>query len=147
MSKCHFYMFGSRFVKCKIKKYKTMLTIYKDPFRDILDNFFDTPTFVERNKTSNVTIGQDDYKIHLAVPGLSKDDIKISVKDSVLTIIYEKEKKEESSFSFIGSFKKTYTLPEDCDEKNINGSIENGVVEIIIPKSKNKSIERLISLN
>jgi HSP20 family protein len=124
-----------------------MLTIYKDPIRDIFENFFDTPTFVERNKTSNVTIGQDDYRIHLAVPGLSKDDIKISVKDSILTIMYEKEEKDDKTFSFIGSFKKTYTLPEDCDEKSINGSIENGVVEIIIPKSKKKSVERLISLN
>ena len=124
-----------------------MLTIYKDPIRDIFENFFDTPTFVERNKTSNVTIGQDDYRIHLAVPGLSKDDIKISVKDSILTIMYEKEEKDDKTFSFIGSFKKTYTLPEDCYEKNINGSIENGVVEIIIPKSKKKSVERVISLN
>ena len=124
-----------------------MLTIYKDPIRDIFENFFDTPTFVERNKTSNVTIGQDDYRIHLAVPGLSKDDIKISVKDSILTIMYEKEEKDDKTFSFIGSFKKTYTLPEDCDEKSINGSIENGVVEIIIPKSKKKSVERVISLN
>ena len=124
-----------------------MLTIYKDPIRDIFENFFDTPTFVERNKTSNVTIGQDDYRIHLAVPGLSKDDIKISVKDSILTIMYEKEEKDDKTFSFIGSFKKTYTLPEDCDEKNISGSVENGVVEIIIPKSKKKSVERVISLN
>ncbi len=124
-----------------------MLTIYKDPIRDIFENFFDAPTFVERNKTSNVTIGQDDYRIHLAVPGLSKDDIKISVKDSILTIMFEKEEKDDKTFSFIGSFKKTYTLPEDCDEKNINGSIENGVVEIIIPKSKKKSVERVISLN
>jgi len=124
-----------------------MLTIYKDPIRDIFENFFDTPTFVERDKTSNVTIGQDDYRIHLAVPGLSKDDIKISVKDSILTIMYEKEEKDDKTFSFIGSFKKTYTLPEDCDEKNISGSVENGVVEIIIPKSKKKSVERVISLN
>jgi hypothetical protein len=38
-------------------------------------------------------------------------------------------------------------VPDDVDEKNITGSVENGVIEIILPKSKKKSVERLISLN
>jgi HSP20 family protein len=124
-----------------------MITMYKDPFKEILDTFFENKSFNRNYKPSDVTIGEEDYRIHLAVPGLSKDDIKISIKDSVLSISYEKENTDDNTYSFTNSFKKTYSLPEGCDEKNITGKVENGVVEIVIPKSKKKSVERLISLN
>jgi len=77
------------------------------------------------------------------VPGISKDEIKITVKDSVLNISYENEKEDENSY-FTSSFKKAYTLPNDVDEKNIKGKIENGVLEVIIPRSKKKVNERNI---
>ena len=124
-----------------------MITMYKDPFKEILDTFFENKSFNRNYKPSDVTYGDEDYRIHLAVPGLSKDDIKISIKDSILSISYEKENTDDITYSFTNSFKKTYSLPDGCDEKNITGKVENGVVEIVIPKSKKKSVERLISLN
>jgi HSP20 family protein len=125
-----------------------MKTMYKDPIKEMLDTFFETKSFYNRNtKQTDVIYNDDNYLIYLAVPGLSKDDIKIGIKDSFLTISYEKEKMDESNYSFINSFKKTYSLPDDVDEKNITGKVENGVVELTIPKTKKKSIERFISLN
>jgi HSP20 family protein len=99
---------------------------------------------VDNRINSNITTTEDGYKVLLSVPGLSKDDVKISLKESKLTISYEKESDE---FTFTNSFKKSYNVPDDVDEKNITGSVENGVIEIILPKSKKKSVERLISLN
>lgn len=127
-----------------------MITLFKDPFFDTLDKVFDEAYLkadkrINTNKQTNVTTSDTDYRVYISVPGLSKDDVKITLKDSILTVTYEKTDNE--SFTFTNSFKKTYELPEDVDEKNITGSVENGVVEIIIPKSKKKSIERLISLN
>jgi HSP20 family protein len=125
-----------------------MITTYKDPFKDILDTFFENKSFYYRNnKLSDIIRNDEDYRIHLSVPGLSKDNIKISIKDGILSISYEKEETDNKPYSFVNSFKKTYSLPEDCDEKNITGKVENGVVEIVIPKSKKKSIERFISLS
>jgi HSP20 family protein len=127
-----------------------MITLFKDPFFNTLDKVFDeaylrADKHVNSYRQTNVTTSDTDYKVQISVPGLSKDDVKITLKDSVLTISYEKTDKE--SFTFTNSFKKTYELPDDADEKNITGSVENGVVEVIVPKSKKKSIERLISLN
>jgi HSP20 family protein len=123
-----------------------MKTMYKDPIKEVLDAIFDNKSFYNRNdKPFDVTHNDEDYRIHVLVPGLSKEDIKISVKDSFLTISYEKP--EKKSHSFVNSFKKVYSLPDDGDEKNITGKVENGVVEIVIPKSKKKSVERFISLN
>lgn len=122
-----------------------MITLFKDPFFNTFDKVLDEAYLRANNKlNSNITTTEDGYKVQLSVPGLSKDDVKISLKESKLTISYEKVGDE---FTFTDSFKKSYNVPEDVDEKNITGSVENGVMEIVLPKSKKKSVERLISLN
>lgn len=129
-----------------IKKYKAMLTFYRDPFKDVLDTFFEKPSLTRDNSTKIVT-GDNEYSVYLAVPGLTKDDLSISVKDGLLSISYKKEETNDVNYSFVSSFKKTYSLPEDVNEKEITGKVENGVLEISLPKSKKKSLERFISLN
>jgi HSP20 family protein len=122
-----------------------MITLFKDPFFNTFDKVFDEAYIRANNRiSSNVSTTEDGYKVLLSVPGLSKDDIKISLKENTLTISYDKEGDE---FSFTSSFKKSYNVPDDVDEKNITGSVENGIIEILLPKSKKKSVERLISLN
>ena len=128
-----------------------MITLFKDPFFNTIDKVFDDVYFntdkrLSSQKQTNLTETNNEYKIQLAVPGLSKDDIKIKLKENTLTISYEKVDTDEKTFSFTSSFRKSYSVPDDVDEKNINGSVENGVIEITLPKSKKKSIERLISL-
>ena len=81
------------------------------------------------------------------MPGLSKDEVKISVNDSVISISHEKEKTDDKTFYFTSSFKKEYSLPDDCDEENISSKLENGILEIVIPKFKKKSNERFIEIN
>jgi HSP20 family protein len=123
-----------------------MLTFYRDPFKDVLDTFFEKQTLTRENSTKVVT-GDNSYSIYLAVPGLTKEDLSISVKDGLLSISYKKEESNEVNYSFVSSFKKTYSIPEDVNEKEITGKVENGVLEILLPKSKKKSLERFISLN
>ena len=122
-----------------------MITLFKDPFFNTFDKVLDEAYLRANNRiNSNITTTEDGYKVQLSVPGLSKDDVKISLKESKITISYEKIGDE---FTFIDSFKKSYNVPDDVDEKNITGSVDNGVIEILLPKSKKKSVERLISLN
>ena len=127
-----------------------MTMLFKDPFFNSLDrvfNDFDRVYTLGSFKQTNITTNEDDYLIQIAVPGLSKEDIKITQKGDILTISYEKEKTDKETFSFTSSFKKTYTLPEDVDEKNITGNVDKGILEIKVPKNKKKTLERLISLN
>jgi HSP20 family protein len=81
------------------------------------------------------------------VPGLTKDDLKISIKDGYLSISFKKEDGDNVNYSFVSSFSKTYSIPDDVNEKEITGKVENGILEINLPKSKKKSLERFISLN
>lgn len=125
-------------------KIKIMITLFKDPFFNTLDKVFDD-AYLRADKKTNVVLSDSEYLLQLSVPGLSKDDIKISLKDSVLTISHDKT--DDKTFSFTNSFKRTYQVPDDVDEKNITGEVENGIIEIHLPKNKKKSMERLISLN
>jgi HSP20 family protein len=121
-----------------------MITLFKDPLFNTLDTFFETP---RTNNTPKISKTDEDYQIHLAVPGLTKDDLTISTKEGMITISYKREESDDKLYSFISSFRKSYYIPDDVDEKHITGSVENGVLEIILPKSKKKSSERLISLS
>lgn len=123
-----------------------MLSIYKDPFKDVLDTFFEKPSLL-RDGQSKIVTRDDEYQVYLSVPGLTKNDLTISVKDGLISISYKKEETDDKSYSFVSSFKKTYSIPEDVSEKDISGKVENGVLQITLPKIKKKSLERYISLN
>ena len=122
-----------------------MITLFKDPFFNTLDKVFNESYERLNNQKTKIERNDDDYRVYIAVPGLTKSNILLSIKESVLTISYEEPEKNAPIFS--GSFKRVYTLPDDVDEKNITGSVENGVLEIVLPKSRKKTVERLISLN
>lgn len=127
------------------------LTLFKDPllrdpFVDFFNIFDESPRFLTRtNKRSNIVENDNEYVVKLAVPGLIKDDIEIRAKDSILTILHEKEENNED-FYFTNSFTKQYTLPDDVSVKDIIATVENGILSIKIPKDKKKIKEHVIKI-
>lgn len=122
-----------------------MITLFRDPFFDVVDKVFDTTNGVITPQ-SKIRKNESEYKVLLSVPGLTKEDLKISTKDGILKISFEKEEKDEKTY-FVNNFIKSYTIPDDVKEKDIVGKVENGVLELTLPIDKKKSLERLISLN
>jgi len=122
-----------------------MITLFKDPLFTSFDKIFETSRFTSTPQTS-VQKTETEYNVHVSVPGLTKDDLKITTKDGILKISYEKEEKTDDKY-FISSFSKSYVIPEDVKEKEIEGKVENGVLQIKLPIDKKKSLERFISLN
>lgn len=121
--------------------------LLNDPYiSDIVSFFNDTPSFFGRAmKRSNVTENDDEYRIEIAVPGLTKEDIEINLKDSILTISHKKEESNDGFF-FTNSFEKQYSLPSDINEKGITAKIENGILAATIPKDKKKVKDRIITI-
>jgi HSP20 family protein len=80
--------------------------------------------------------------IYAEVPGMSKNDVKVSVNEErVLTLKGEKkraEKKEELSYlrneRFFGEFERSFMLPDNVDIEKIQAKYENGVLELVLPK-------------
>lgn len=81
---------------------------------------------------------------HAELPGLTKEDVKISVTDgNMLTIRGEKkreEKTEEKNFLRVerswGSFTRSFALPDNLDTDSISASFDNGVLNIEIAKKE-----------
>jgi len=126
------------------KKY-IMITLFKNPIFQDFENAFETSRFIKTPETK-INKTETEYKIQISVPGLTKDDLKILVKEGVLKISHEKEETNEKN-QFVSNFVRSYDIPDDVKEKDIEGKVENGVLELTLPIDKKKSIERLISLN
>lgn len=122
-----------------------MITLFKDPFFQGFDSVFESSKLL---KTPEVKVqkNETEYSVSISVPGLTKDDLKISTKEGVLKISFEKEENDENIY-FVSSFVKSYKIPDDVKEKDIEGKVENGVLKLTLPIDKKKPLERLISLN
>ena len=113
---------------------------------DFFNDFFDNGG-IERISTKapaiNVIEDENQYKIEVATPGMTKDDFKVHVnKDGNLVIEMEKKNKEECKkeckyirreFAYT-RFHQTLILPENAEKDKIEAYVENGVLKIRIPK-------------
>jgi len=91
----------------------------------------------------NIKENEKDFELELFVPGRVKDDFKIEIDDSVLTISAEiKEKNEEVKENFtrrefsISSFKRSFTLPDTVATDNVEATYEGGILKFNIPKKE-----------
>lgn len=140
----------------------TMLTF--EPFRGldtVTRRMFDTMSEMNRNVkqqieqfSPRVDIAETEKAIslHVEIPGVQKEDVKISInEDRILSIRGEKKQSEtiegqqfvrvESHF---GTFARSFTLSESIDIKAIQAEFNNGILQITLPKvepEKPKSIE------
>lgn len=91
--------------------------------------------------TTDISETDNSYEVRAELPGVSKDDIQISVKDNLLSIKGEKrQENEDESKKYkrierrYGTFERNFTLPPKVDVDNINAKFNNGVLTLSIPK-------------
>lgn len=83
------------------------------------------------------------YKLKYMVPGLGKEDLKITVDDGMLTIKGEHKEEEEegsedefwSSTSY-GYYNTSLMLPEDAKTDEVKAELKDGVLTITIPRTE-----------
>ncbi len=85
------------------------------------------------------------FTIDAELPGMSKDDVKVTVHDGVLTIEGERKHEEESGDKkhhrverFYGSFMRRFTLPENVDENSVKASFKDGLLTLTLQKAEPK---------
>ena len=112
--------------------------------------------FSTQTPAVNVKETAKNYEITLAAPGLQKDDFKIDVNGSMITISAEKdEKKEENDESFTrreysySAFSRSFGLPEDIIQEKIDANYVNGELKLLLPKKEEarKTIHQKISVH
>ncbi|HMJ71466.1 MAG TPA: Hsp20/alpha crystallin family protein [Cyclobacteriaceae bacterium] len=144
-----------------IVKYNSRLNDFvPTSFSHLIDSFFadsvartggSSYSFVPR---VDVIEEEKAFEIHLAVPGMNKEDFKIDLNDNYLTISGErklsKEKKENHFRSFeteYGSFGRSFSLPETVAGDKITAQYVNGILVVTVPKDEKKALKQTIKVN
>ena len=85
---------------------------------------------------------EKEYLIKADLPEMKKDDVKVTMENSVLCISGErKTEKEEKNKKYhriersFGSFERPFTVPEDADASKIAAEFKDGVLKVHLPKT------------
>jgi HSP20 family protein len=116
-----------------------MPTSFSKAFDTFFDEAFTKPAF---NFTPSMDVIEDEtsYTFSLALPGMKKEEIRIDLKNDLLTISGERkfEKKENGKVhrveSYYGNFTRTVSLPENVKAEHITAEFTNGVLHVNVPK-------------
>lgn len=130
-----------------------------DPFRELedmstrLNRLFNQPftrrfgeedgmAFADWAPAIDVQETDKEYLLKADLPEVKRDDVKVDVKDGVLSVEGErKQEKEEKGKKFhriersYGKFVRRLTLPVDVDEQKIAAEFKDGVLNVHLPKS------------
>ncbi|MBK9148336.1 MAG: Hsp20/alpha crystallin family protein [Flavobacteriales bacterium] len=133
-----------------IAKYRPQ-AVLTSPFSELVNEFF--------GRDIGQTLGQDDarrnvpavniverdneFELHLMAPGYAKEDLKLNVEDSTLTVSAEKKSedlKENERFTrrefMHSSFARSFRLPETVNAEGIRAEHVNGMLVVRIPKAE-----------
>ena len=154
-------MFNQKNKSMSLIRYNSALNEYAPTsFSNLIDRFFNDKltrsggsaySFVPR---VDIIEEEKAFEVHVAVPGMSKDDFKIDLNDNYLTISgerkFSREKKEDNFYSMetqYGTFSRSFSLPENVDANNISAKYVNGILEVSIPKDEKKIVKSTIKVN
>ena len=93
----------------------------------------------------NIKETPKEYTLEVAAPGLERKDFNIEVENHALKISAEKEEKKEEKKEGNGysrkeysynSFMRSFTLPDNVKEADIDAKYENGILIVHVPKAK-----------
>ena len=85
----------------------------------------------------------ESYKVHLELPGMRLEDIKITLEDSRLSIRGEKSRSEEQKGAthhrlerVYGTFERSFSLTHAVNSEKIEATYRDGVLEVTVPKAE-----------
>ncbi len=114
-------------------------------FDDLFRGFF-KPVRTTRGTAAaikvDVTEKGDNYVVHAEIPGVSKDDIQVTIDGNQVTIAAEVKRESKSndgdrllrSERYHGAVYRSFVLPVDLDEATSQARYENGVLELTLAK-------------
>jgi HSP20 family protein len=89
----------------------------------------------------NITESDDVIKMTFEVPGVDKEDIKVSVKNDMLTVSGERKAEVHDENESVvrteittGSFSRSFTLPDTVDPEKIEADYHNGMLVVKMTK-------------
>ena len=127
-------------------------------FDDTFDRFFSTPANVEsanlRSPALDVAETERAYTVKLEVPGVAKEDVKVSVEGRQVTVQAHSQRAQEKTEGerlvyrerAVSSYARTFTLPAEVDQAEAGAKLEHGILVLTLPKRSARSAAQ-ISVN
>jgi HSP20 family protein len=128
----------------KWEPFKELVTL-----RDDMDRFFNS--FFGRSLGDNyegvwapvvdIEEDKDSFIVKAELPGMKKEDIKISVRGNILSLVGERKYgSEEKNKTYhrieraYGKFVRTITLPTEVENDKVKAAYQDGILTITLPK-------------
>ncbi len=99
----------------------------------------------------DVAEDENEYVVNVELPGVNKDEVKITLEYNILTVRGEKKAEKETKDKnyhrmerSYGSFQRSFTLPTSVKNDKIDAEYRDGILSITLPKeeeAKPKQIE------
>lgn len=141
-------------VKFNHKANNSFIPVFNDVFDSIFNDTFVSDGMISRVPAVNINESENNYHVELAAPGLKKEDFKLDLERSQLSISVEQSAEHEdnqknySKHEYIfGSFVRSFTLPDGADHAQIEASYTDGILRIDIAKREEaKAVRRRIEI-
>ena len=131
-------------------------SLFDDFFKDFAPGFYVRPLHgdgLPAPSQIKVDVKEDDaaYTVQAEVPGVSKEDIHVSVDGNVVSLRAEvrqhDEKKEGEkvlrSERYFGAVARSFQLPMDLDASQAKARYDDGVLTLTLPKKQGGRAQRL----
>ena len=116
--------------------------VFNFPMTRRLNNEWSIPLDVAEN--------EDGYMVKAALPGLTADDVELTIEDNVLSIKAETESDEtieESQYHVrerhYGTFSRSIRFPVLVNGDAVSASFENGILSLEVPKAEEVKPKRI----
>lgn len=129
----------------------------QDEVNRLFESVFPSPVGEEEEPTSTVWSprmdlmeADDHYRMRVDLPGLTKDDVSITVEDNRLTIRGERHDESRTEKENVvrmertfGTFYRSLRLPKTVNENKIQASFADGVLSVEIPKTEKSKPKKI----
>ena len=123
--------------------------LFDDFFRDVAPGFYIKPLHGEplpspEQIKMDVKENDNAYTVQAEIPGVSKEDIQVSIEGNMVTLSAEvkqldtqtKDDRLLRSERYFGSVSRGFQLPQDVDQSQAKAKYDNGVLTLTLPKKQ-----------
>ena len=127
-----------------------MMSLIDSMFNDTLPKFERSVFFTPK---VDVLEKENSFELHMALPGMKKEEINIEVNGEQISITGERKMRETKEGekmhmveNYYGKFSRTFTLPENVNKQAIEAAFADGVLTLQLPKVEVKETKNTITV-
>ena len=116
------------------RRARTQRNLIDTLFGDDFFNFGSTAVIDDYSVRTNVSTTDEEYRIDVVAPGLSKEDLTVKVENDQLCISYDNKNTDKTERVHYRSFSRAWKLPTDADGSTVRADYKQGILSVFVPR-------------